>query len=112
MRVSLYLEKFSKRLKGTNPYRSTYLENSQGAKGTDLCQHPSLENFLRGGEKPKKGNAIALRRSSYSISLRIIAFFLELEVCGLPSNVIGRESPPLERPNLGERDLISSLEIT
>jgi len=28
MRVSLYLEKISKRLKGTNPYRCTYLENS------------------------------------------------------------------------------------
>jgi len=75
MKVSLYLEKFSKRLKGTNPYRRTYLENSQGAKGTDSCQHPSLENFLRDGEKLKKGNAIALRRPSYSISSRIIAFF-------------------------------------
>jgi len=75
MRMSLYLEKVSKRLKGTNPYRRTYLENSQGAKGTDSCQHPSLENFLRDGEKLKKGNAIALRRSSYSIFWRIIAFF-------------------------------------
>jgi hypothetical protein len=78
MRVSLYLEKISKRLKGTNPYRCTYLENSQRAKRIDSCQHLSLENFIRGGEEPKEGSVIALKRPSYFIYLRIIAFFKSL----------------------------------
>jgi hypothetical protein len=54
----LILKKYSKRLRGMNPYRRPYLENFQRAKKIDLCQHLYFKFFLRSEKKSKESEPI------------------------------------------------------